>query len=212
MKTVFATFAQDEPVPVLEFLKDRKLVKYFSRETAAAIVCLGRLEMDLRMSPQEDPAIPPGLACAIPSGIPVYYATGVTEHEEYGLPAIARNSTDPAGKFSPGLFVRKGFSEVPPITQFKLLCNMPLCFLSLNYGLQGDNAVVYSMASALLLQALSAPVESPILLGAGKCRANGSVESGFAFVSKQEIGSSPFLSSSQEAVEIFRVWAEGSPR
>jgi hypothetical protein len=194
MNAAFYTFAHGETIPVFDFLKDRKLAKYFSRETAAAIVCLGRLLSVVK----------------IPSGIPVYYATGITEREDYGLPGIVRNSTDSNGRFSTELFIRKGFAEVPPITQFKLLCNMPLCFISLNYGLSGDNAVIYSAASALLCQALSAPVESPILLGAGKSHADGSVESGFAIVSKDEISCSQFLSSSVEAVEIFRAWKERS--
>jgi hypothetical protein len=192
VNAAFSTFAHGETIPVFDYLKDRKLAKYFSRETAAAIVCLGKLLKDVE----------------IPSGIPVYYATGITEHEDYGLPGIVRNSTDSTGKFSPQLFIRKGFAEVPPITQFQLLCNMPLCFISLNYGLTGDNAVIYSAASALLCQALSAPVESPILLGAGKSHADGSVEAGFAVASKDEISSSQFLSSSVEAVEIFRAWME----
>jgi hypothetical protein len=192
MNAAFATFADCEHIPVLDFLKDRKLAKYFSRETASAIVCLGRLLNEVK----------------IPLDIPVYYATGITEHEEYGLPGIARNSTDSAGRFSPELFIRKGFAEVPPITQFKLLCNMPLCFISLNFGFTGDNAVVYSAASALLCQALFAPVDAPILLGAGKSRPDGSVEAGFALTSKEEIGASPFLSSSAEAVEIFRAWTK----
>jgi hypothetical protein len=196
MKAAFATFAHGDPIPVLDYLKDRKLAKYFSRESAAAIVCLGRLLKEV----------------AIPSTIPVYYATGITEHEEYGLPGIAKNSTDSTGRFSPALFIRNGFADVPPITQFKLLCNMPLCFISLNYGLRGDNAVLYSAASALLCQALFAPVESPILLGAGKAHADGSVEAGFAVASKEEISASPFLATSVEAVEIFRAWTERSSR
>jgi hypothetical protein len=192
MNVAFSTFAYGDTIPVFDYLKDRKLAKYFSRETAAAIACLGRLLQDVE----------------IPSGIPVYYATGITEYEDYGLPGMARNSTDATGRFSTELLIRKGFAEVPPITQFKLLCNMPLCFISLNYGLTGDNAVIYSAASALLCQALSAPVESPILLGAGKSHADGSVEAGFAVASKDEISSSPFFSSSVEAVEIFRAWME----
>ena len=192
MNAAFVTFAPGDAIPVLDYLKDRKLAKYFSRETAAAIVCLGRLLKDVD----------------IPSKIPVYYATGITEHEDYGLPSIAKNSTDSTGRFSQELFIRNGFAKVPPITQFKLLCNMPLCFISLNYGLSGDNAVIYSAASALLSQALFAPVESPILLGAGKAHADGCVEAGFAVASKEEISSSPFLSTSVEAVEIFRAWTE----
>jgi hypothetical protein len=192
MNAAFTAFAHGDAIPVLDHLKDRKLAKYFSRETAAAIVCLGKLLKDVD----------------IPSTIPVYYATGITEHEDYGLPGISKNSTDSTGRFSPELFIRKGFSEVPPITQFRLLCNMPLCFISLNYGLTGDNAVIYSAASALLCQALFAPLESAILLGAGKSHADGSVEAGFAVASKEEISASPFLSSPVEAIEIFRAWTD----
>jgi len=190
MKVAFSTYAHNDVIPVLDYLKDRKLAKYFSRETAAAIVCLGKLQIETELR----------------SRMPVYYATGITEHEEYGLPGIAMNSADATGQFSPELFVLKGFRDVPPITQFKLLCNMPLCFISLNFGLEGDNAVIYSTASGLLLQALSAPVQSPILLGAGKSHADGTVEAGFAVVSKKEIASSSYISSSLEAVEVFRAW------
>jgi hypothetical protein len=196
MNAAFSTFGYGETIPVFDYLKDRKLAKYFSRETAAAIVCLGRLLKEVE----------------IPRGIPVYYATGITEYEDYGLPGVVRNSTDSSGKFSTELFIRKGFAEVQPITQFKLLCNMPLCFISLNYGLGGDNAVIYSASSALLCQAISSPIDSPILLGAGKSHADGSVESGFAVVSKDEVSSSRFLLSSAEAIEIFREWKEGSAK
>lgn len=194
MNSAFSTFGPEETIPVLDYLKDRKLAKYFSRETAAAIVCLGRLRETVQ----------------IHSGIPVYYATGIAEYEEHGLPSIIRNSADSNGRFSSDMFARKGFADVPPITQFKLMANMPLCFISLNYGLNGDNAVICSAASALLCQALHAPVEFPILLGAGKCYTDGRVEAGFAVASKEEIGSSPFLASSLEAVEIFREWKERS--
>jgi hypothetical protein len=195
MKVAFSTYAERDTIPVMGFLKDRKLAKYFSRETAAAIVCLGKL--------LEETEIPPR--------IPVYYATGITEHEEYGLPGIVMNSADSAGRFSPELFALKGFRDVPPITQFKLLCNMPLCFISLNFGLEGDNAVIYSAASGLLHQALAAPVDTSILLGAGKSYADGTTEAGFAVVSKADIASSPYLSSTTEAVEIFRDWMRGRP-
>jgi hypothetical protein len=97
-----------------------------------------------------------------------------------------------------------------PLTQFKALYNMPLTLVSIEYGITGDNAVIYASAKGLLIQALHAPVDKGILLGCGKVHQNGKVESAFAFVDKNEIKDSPFFAFDCEGIEMFRRWyAEG---
>ncbi len=179
-------------IPVGKYLRNKKLRKYFSRETAAAIVCAGKILDGIELAPDT----------------PFYYATGLIEYEDYGLQHIVEDSTDSAGKFSEKLFFERGFSRISPLNQFKVLQNMPLCFVSVEHHLHGDNAVVYSSAAGLLQHALYAPGDELILIGAGKVDQDGKTESGFAFIEKGEIAGSPFLSFTGAAIEIFRTWNE----
>lgn len=193
MKLVFTDYAADAEIPALPYLKNRKLLKYLNRETMAAIVALGRLKATV----------------ALPAEIPCYYATGLLEYEDYGLAAIVAASRDAAGQFSPERFVRDGIAAVSPLNQFKVLQNMPLSFASINYGLRGDNAVLYATAGALLRQALCAPGADPVLIGAGKAYRDGRVESAFAVAERAELADSSWLHSEAEGVELFRHWVQG---
>lgn len=193
MKIVFDTYGNGEDIPVLGYLINRKMMKYLNRESMAAIVALGKLHE----------------ITAIDTDIPCYYATGMLEYEDYGLDDIMAASRDSDGHFSPRLFIDKGIAAVSPLNQFKVLQNMPLSSASINFGLTGDNAVLYSSAGFLLLQALCAPGDGPVLIGAGKAYRDSSVACGFAQVERKELEGSPWLDSGDEAVEMFRQWARG---
>lgn len=188
MTVVFESYQVNDEIPVLDYLRNRKLNKYFSRETAAAIVTCGKLLNSFEIDPIT----------------PFYYATGVVEYEDYGLNKIVDACSDENNQFSQQFFVEKGLSSISPLTQFKLLYNMTLCFVSIEHNLIGDNAVIYSSASGLLTQVLHAPTDRAILMGAGKVYKDGKVESGFSLISKDNISYSPFLHSTVEAIEIFR--------
>jgi hypothetical protein len=190
MKIVYNHYGADEVIPVLDYIRNRKLVKYFNKETSAAIVAAACLLKDID----------------IDSSMPFYYETGLMESEDLGLDLIAKASCDSSNKFSQQNFVEQGAKAVPPLTQFKALYNMPLSFVAIEHGLTGDNSVLYSSASGLLMQALYAPVEKNILLGCGKIFADKSVASGFALVNKEEIKDSPFLTSKHEGFELFKEW------
>jgi hypothetical protein len=188
MKTAFEAYAAGEAIPVQQFIRNRKLVKYFNRETAAAMVCAARL---LREAP-------------LPAETPFYYETGVMEFENLGLDDIATGSVDAGGGFDQRRFVAEGAKAVPPLTQFKALYNMPLSFVAIEHGLTGDNAVIYASARGLLELALAAPGEGEILLGAGKTRADGGVECGFARVRRAELAA--VACPAGEAIELLRAW------
>jgi len=190
MKIVFEKYSLEDEIPVKKYIKKRKLVKYFNRETAAAIVCMGRL--------MEEEELPPET--------PFYYAKGVVEFEDYDLEKIVIACRDENEKFSQEKFITNGMSSISPLTQFKILYNMPACFVSIENNLYGDNSVIYSSAGGLLAEAITAKQEKQILLGAGKVYSDGTVETGFALVSLDEAASSPFIDSNKEAVEIFRHW------
>jgi hypothetical protein len=192
LKAIFDSYNPDERIPVHDYLRNRKLMKYFNRETMAALVGVGRLFNGEEISPET----------------PFYYATGLLEYEDYGLNEIVMGSLDENSKFSQRLFIENGLTRISPLNQFKVLQNMPLSFISINYGLRGDNAVIYSSASGLLLYALHSTHNNMMLLGAGKVYRDGKVEAGFALVGKNDIENSPFLSSNAESIELFRSWAD----
>lgn len=191
MKAVFDSYPQGVPIPVQEHVKNRKLVKYFNRETAAAVVACSKLLQGLSLNPET----------------PFYYETGVMEFEDLGLDAIANASLDEEGRFSQRLFIDKGTKAVPPLTQFKALYNMPLSFVAIDQGLTGDNAVLYASARALMLQALHAPGDLPVLLGSGKMCADGTVKSGFALIGRDELAALPLPPATGEAINLFEAWA-----
>ncbi|HAK59829.1 MAG TPA: hypothetical protein DCO77_05525 [Nitrospiraceae bacterium] len=196
MKVVFESHDTGAPIPVQEYLKNKKLAKYFNREAAAAVICATKL---IRES-------------SVGAETPFYYETGRMEFEDLGLDRITDASLDEQGNFSQRLFIEKGTKAVMPLTQFKALYNMPLSLVSIEHGLIGDNAVIYASARGLLIQALHAPVEKKILLGCGKVHRDGRVESAFTLANKEEIVNSPFLGSDGEGIEMFRSWYIGEAR
>jgi hypothetical protein len=192
MKVRHEAYSLTEEIPVLAYLKKRKLVKYFGREISAAMVCLAHL-----------------LAGAtLPGKTPFYFARSHKEYEDFDLQTLADACRDESGKFSQHQFINRGIASMSPLIQFKILYNMPLSFIALEYQLTGDNAVLYSSAAGLMLQALHGPGDLPLLLGAGRMYGDGHVEVGFALASKVELAQLSFPAADVDAIDMFRAWAQ----
>lgn len=188
MKHIYTHYKADEAIPVKSHVKNKKMVKYYNREAQAALVSVNKL-FDNKVPNTE---------------IPIFYAVGVIEHSEFDIKKVASNSIDDNGNFNNEAFIEKGMMQISPLTQFKVLYNMTLCFISIEYGITGDNAVVYSSAEGLINNALYANEENEVLIGAGKLYEDGSVSSGFALISKNELEELPTFDSDTEAIEIFK--------
>jgi hypothetical protein len=194
MTFVYHRFDAGEQIPVDQYLKNRKLKKYFNGETSAAVLCVGELIAKTKVDPAKTA---------------MYYATGLLEYEDYGLADIVANSVDEQHAYSPKLFIERGLSNVSPLSQFKVLHNMPLSFISIAYGFTADNSSLYSASVGLISTALAAPDSYAIIIGSGKTYRDGSVESGFALLDKKEINSLQLDSPNEEAVMLFRRLAHG---
>jgi hypothetical protein len=188
MKVVFNHFDANIAIPVYDHIQNRKMAKYYNREAQAALVSIGKLIEDQNIDPFT----------------PIFYAVGIIENEEFDINKIASCSVDDAGKFSNQAFIEKGMLQISPLTQFKVLYNMTLCFISIEHGFKGDNAVIYSSAFGLINNALYSNGADDVYIGAGKIYADGSVESGFALISKEELGKLPAFDSEMEAIELFK--------
>ncbi|MFZ5952548.1 MAG: hypothetical protein ACOYXC_17740 [Candidatus Rifleibacteriota bacterium] len=194
MKTAFESFAPEMEIPARDFLKKRKLAKYFNREISACVVTIARL-----LENEE-----------IAAETPFYFGKGIVEYEDFGLSSVVETCTGENGRFSQKNFVEKGMSSLSPLTQFKVLYNMPLSFIAIDRGLTGDNSVIYASGKGLLLQALHSTFQGPILLGASKVHENAVVEAGFALCHKEEIDLNLMDGEECEAIEIFRRWHHGN--
>lgn len=193
MKLNIVHFKADETIPIKAYIKKRKLIKYFNKETAASIVCVAQLLQDTTLNPST----------------PFYYGMGLIEYEDFGLEEIATLSTDPqTHQFSQQHYIQNAMPSVSPLSQFKVLYNMPLSFVAIEHNLQGDCVVNYANAHSLLIQALYAPTNLPILIGASKVYQDGSVTSGFALLDKSELPSEKEVEGMQEPIELFYLLQE----
>jgi len=180
-------FKADETIPVKEFVKSKKLVKYFNKESASALICVAQLLQDTSLDPNT----------------PFYYGMGSIEYQDFGLEEIAALSSDPQTKqFSQQHYIEQAMPSVSPLSQFKVLYNMPLSFVAIEHNLQGECTVFYANAYSLLTQARYAPNKT-ILIGASQVYADGSVTSGFALLTKSELPSMEEALSMQEPIELF---------
>lgn len=164
---VFRHFPGDVEIPVRSHLRNRKLAKYFNRETAALVTCAAILLADR----------------GIPASTPFAYAMGQVEHEDYGLRTLGDGSRGDDDRFCPDAFIATGIANVSPLTQFKVLYNMPLCFVSIEHGLTGENAILYGTATSdVRSQVECMEPAGTVLLGAGHIHHDGSVDVGLALL------------------------------
>lgn len=188
MKIVFNHYDANTAIPVNDYIRNRKMAKYYNREAQAALVSIGMLLENKPIDP-----------CT-----PLFYAVGIIEHEEFDIKKIAVHSVDESGSFSNKAFIEKGMMQISPLTQFKVLYNMTLCFISIEYGLKGDNAAIYASAAGLINNAVYSDGDAEILIGSGKIYSDGSVDAGFAMLSKNELDELPPFDSHIEAIELFK--------
>jgi len=185
-------FAADVPIPVREHLKNRKLAKYFNRETAAAIVCASRL-LD---------------GCALDRLTPFHYAMEAPQFEDYGLAELHALCCGDSGMFEPRAYIERGVPTISPLTQFKVLYNMPLCFVAIEHGLQGDSSVHYGSATSLFEQVALSPHSGTTLIGAGRTHRDGAITMGMALVDPSEVERHE---ATESVLDVLSSWSEKHP-
>lgn len=187
MRVIHCSYLPDEDIPIYDYVKNRKLVKYYTRETMAAVIAVSQLF-------EGHP---------IPSDMPFFYSTGETEMLDF-YQNICYQYSQISEEFSSLGFIENIVPMISPIQQFKMMRNTTSCFVSIEYGLKGDNALLLSSASGLLYMAMLAETEGPVLIGSGKLYADGTVECGFAEVLPLEIENHPMLNSNDDAIALFK--------
>ncbi|NLZ20168.1 MAG: hypothetical protein GXY24_07925 [Bacteroidales bacterium] len=184
MKTVYLRYSSEEEIPAGPCIRKRKLVKYYTRETLAAVLAAATL-LDGE---------------SIPAQTPFYYASADVENFDCFREVFEKFS----GAGIRGFDAERYLAFAPPTSQFKIMRNMVPCFVSIENALTGDNNVIVDSASALLYAALTAPSPGRVLLGAGFLHADDSVEVGFALAEPGEFAGHPLLGTDAPAIEIFK--------
>jgi len=187
MRISYVTYLPDQEIPVYDFVVQRKLVKYYTRETMAAMAAMAALYPDRKRD--ED--------------TPFFYATGELEMMAFYIEACQKMAGRHT-RFSPELFLKELVPQISPLTQFKQMRNMTQCFVSIEYGLRGDNAALLRSGSGMLYEAMLCPGNRPVLIGAGRLYADNRVEVGFAEVLPSELEGHPLLGKDFEPVDFFR--------
>ncbi|HNY31286.1 MAG TPA: hypothetical protein PKO15_10405 [Fibrobacteria bacterium] len=187
----FESWQAQEPIPLKEYLRQRKWAKYYDRRSAGALVVVARL-LDGR---------------AVEARTPIHWALGDLEFQDYGLESIREHSRDSRGIWSAERFALEGMHSVSPLTQFKVLYNMPLCLASMELGLVGENSVTHGLDEGLLVCAAASRWEGEMILGATRCRADGGIDCVAALARRDELD----LSRRGDILEILRSLGGADP-
>ncbi len=121
--------------------------------------------------------------------IGLYGATGTVGLPLQDVLPLMKASLDGEGRFDLGLFGEVGLRTVNPLLSFKILSNMPLCFVSLCENIQGPNAVFTpwegqgAQAIAAGIQALREGDVSCVLVGGSDAKTHE-----LAFISLEQQG------------------------
>ena len=109
---------------------NRRLIKFMNREAHMAAAAAGQALAD-SWAQEAYPPERKGL----------YMGTGLTSSEIGDLAPVLEASLGESGEFSCRRLGDEGLATCNPLLSFKLLPNMALCYISMLYGIRGDNLV-----------------------------------------------------------------------
>ncbi|HYG33716.1 MAG TPA: beta-ketoacyl synthase N-terminal-like domain-containing protein, partial [Clostridia bacterium] len=114
------------------YVSEAKMIRLMNRDAQFAVAA-ARLAL-------ENAGVKSGVTYA-PEDIALFGATGLAGLPLREVSPLIRASSDPEGKFDLGRFGEAGLRAVSPILSFKILSNMPFCFVSINEGIEGLNGI-----------------------------------------------------------------------
>jgi len=163
-----------------QYIEDAKALRLMNRDAQLAVAAARLAIADAKLQAGRDyPA----------ESISLYGSTGLT-----GMPAeeaanIVKHSADSNGNMDLGRFGRITLKRVRPVLSFKILANMPICFVSIFANIRGQNAV-YTPWEGQGAQAIIMGIRD-IQEGRTNCALVGGCDVStheFAFVTLQQLG------------------------
>jgi len=114
------------------YVAEGKMIRLMNRDAQLAVAAARLALADAGVKPDETYA---------PEEIALFGATGLAGLPLAEVVPLVKASTGPNGQFDPGRFGQAGLRAVSPILSFKILSNMPLCFVSICENIQGPNGI-----------------------------------------------------------------------
>jgi 3-oxoacyl-[acyl-carrier-protein] synthase II len=121
--------------------------------------------------------------------VSLFGSTGLAGMPAGDIAALVKNSADQNGVLDLGGFGRKALKRVRPVLSFKILANMPICFVSIFEGICGPNAI-YTPWEGQGARAIQAGFRA-VRTGRAPCAVVGGCDTkahAFGFVSLQQLG------------------------
>ncbi len=162
------------------YFPDNKTLRFMNRDAQMAVVA-ARLAL-------EDAALEVGRTYSA-ENIALFGATGLTGLPVDDITRLVRSSAASDGSFDPESFGRVALKRVRPVLSFKILANMPICFVSIFTNVRGENAV-YTPWEGQGARAIAAGVRA-IRQGRASCALVGGCDvktHEFSFISLQQLG------------------------
>lgn len=171
--------------PVLDFdaeqhFPDNKTLRLMNRDAQMAVVAARRALADAGIRPGES---------YLAEEIALYGATGLSGSSSEDLQRLIENAVGPDGKLDLERFGRVALKRIRPVLSFKILANMPICFVSIFENLRGPNAV-YTPWEGSGAQAIAAGIRA-IRSGQVPCAVAGACDvktHALSFASLQQLG------------------------
>ncbi|MCK5057573.1 MAG: beta-ketoacyl-[acyl-carrier-protein] synthase family protein [Candidatus Aminicenantes bacterium] len=113
-----------------DFIPKKKMIKLMNREAQMAVSAAGLAIADAGMD-----------GCYSPHRTGLYLGTGLTSGQLPDLIKLVGNSIDENDRFSYRHMGTEALPNCNPLLSFKILTNMPLCYISILFQVKGPNMV-----------------------------------------------------------------------
>lgn len=174
---VCATVRDFDPTP---FVSEPKMIRLMNRDAQLAVVAARRALAQAGVRVGTDYAR---------DEIGIFGAAGMAGLALGEVAPLLRASVTPDGRFDLNRFGQAGRRAVSPTLSFKILPNMPVCFVAINEGIQGPNAI-YAPWEGHGAQAIEAGIRS-LRSGDARCAIVGACDvkcHALAFASLSQLG------------------------
>ncbi len=111
---------------------DNKTLRMMNRDAQLAVVAARRAFQDAALTVGKEYAA---------EDVGLFGSTGLAGMPIKEITRLVKNSADRDGNLDLGRFGREAMKRVRPVLSFKILANMPICFVSIFEGIRGPNAV-----------------------------------------------------------------------
>ena len=163
-----------------EYFPENKTLRLMNRDAQLAVVAARQAVCDAGLEIGAD--YDPGKTA-------LFGSTGLAGMPVDAIAALVRNSAGPDGRLDLEGFGARALKRVRPVLSFKILANMPICFVSIFEGICGPNAI-YTPWEGQGARAIQAGIRA-VRTGRADCALVGGCDTkshAFGFVSLQQLG------------------------